>query len=146
MQTAMLQCTLEGHEDDVWEVGFSPDGNYITTGSWDGFVTLWKCHEERTSSRRRGKRREDAEDDELIGEDIDGDGEEDDGDDEERDFDVDSTWLVDDEEQDLASLSRASSPPPIVDLPAPSLLKRKAENGERKLSKRHKASVNFRNS
>jgi WD40 repeat protein len=148
MRTAVLQCTLEGHEDVVWDVGFSPYGNYITTGSEDGFVTLWKYHEESTLelSKRRGKRREDAEhDDELIGEDIDDDGEEDDGDDEERDSDVDS-WLVDDEEQDLASLSRASSPPPIVDLPAPSLLKRKAEDGERKLSKRHKASVNFSNS
>jgi WD40 repeat protein len=145
----MLQCTLEGHEDVVSEVGFSPDGNYITTGSWDGFVTLWKCHEVSTleSSKRRGKRREDVEDDEeLIGDDIDDDGEEDDGDDEERDFDVDS-WLVDDEEQDLASLSRSSSPPPIVDLPAPSLLKRKADSdGERKLSKKHKALVNYRNS
>jgi WD40 repeat protein len=81
----MLQCTLEGHEDVVCEVGFSPDGNHITTGGLDGFVTLWKCHEVSTleSSKRLGNRREDAEDDEeLIGEDVVDDGEEDDGDDE----------------------------------------------------------------
>jgi WD40 repeat protein len=64
----MLQCTLEGHEDVVWEVGFSPDGNYITTEGSDGFVTLWKYHEESKleSSKRRGNRREDAENDEVY--------------------------------------------------------------------------------
>jgi chromatin assembly factor 1 subunit A len=77
---------------------------------------------------------------EPIGEDVVDDGEEDDGDDEERDSDVDS-WLVDDEEQDLASLSRASSPRPIVDLPAPSLPKRKSDDGERKLNKKRKVVV-----
>jgi WD40 repeat protein len=67
MRTAVLQCTLEGHEDVVWEVGFSPYGNYITTGSEDGFVTLWKYHEESKpeSSKRQGKRREVAEDDNM---------------------------------------------------------------------------------
>jgi WD40 repeat protein len=42
MGTAILQCTLEGHEDTVWEVGFSPIGGLITTGDLGGFVTLWK--------------------------------------------------------------------------------------------------------
>ena len=33
--------TLEGHEDWVSAIAFSPDGKYLATGSWDAKVRLW---------------------------------------------------------------------------------------------------------
>jgi WD40 repeat protein len=33
--------TLEGHVDQVWAVAFSPDGQTLASGSWDGTVRLW---------------------------------------------------------------------------------------------------------
>jgi chromatin assembly factor 1 subunit A len=81
--------------------------------------------------------------DEPIGDDVVDDGEDEDRDDEERDSDMDD-WLVDDdEEQNLVALSRNSSPPPIVELPVPSPPKRKADDGERKLSKKRKVVVHL---
>jgi len=35
------QNRLEGHEDEVWSVNFSPDGQLIATASADGTVKLW---------------------------------------------------------------------------------------------------------
>ena len=83
--------------------------------------------------------------DEPIGEDVVDDGEDEDGDDEERDSDMDD-WLVDDdEEQDIAKLTRApSSPPPVnipVPVPVPSPPKRKVDDGERKSSKKRKVVI-----
>ena len=78
---------------------------------------------------------------EPIGEDVVDDGEDDDGEDDDRDSDMDD-WLVDDdEEQNLPSLSRNSSPPPIIDLSVPSPPKRKADAGERNSSKKRKVVV-----
>jgi len=80
---------------------------------------------------------------EPVGEDVVDDGEDEDGDDNDRDSDMDD-WLVDDDEgPDLIELSRASSPRPIVDAPAPvpSPPKRKVDDGERKSSKKRKVVV-----
>lgn len=33
--------TLEGHEDCVTAIAFSPDGKYLASGSWDAKVRLW---------------------------------------------------------------------------------------------------------
>lgn len=75
---------------------------------------------------------------EPVGEDVVDDGDDEDGVDDEGDSDMDD-WLVDDDEgQDLADLSRASSPPPIVDIPVPAVPKRKADDGEQKSGKKRK--------
>lgn len=36
-----LLCTMEGHEDQVQSVLFSPDGTRIVSGSWDFTVRIW---------------------------------------------------------------------------------------------------------
>ena len=41
LQTALTQTTLEGHEDDVTSVSFSPDGTLIASGSYDATIKLW---------------------------------------------------------------------------------------------------------
>ena len=41
LQTALTQTTLEGHEDDVTSVAFSPDGTLIASGSYDDTIKLW---------------------------------------------------------------------------------------------------------
>lgn len=32
---------LSGHSAEVWAVRFSPDGNYVATGSHDGTIRIW---------------------------------------------------------------------------------------------------------
>ena len=44
----LLHGELRGHEDDITAVAFSPDGNYILTGSSDNTARLWE-----TSSGRQ---------------------------------------------------------------------------------------------
>ena len=41
VNTGTLTRTLTGHTDWVTTVVFSPDGNTITSGSWDGTILLW---------------------------------------------------------------------------------------------------------
>jgi len=33
--------TLNGHTDDVWEVGWSPDGSRVATASFDKTARIW---------------------------------------------------------------------------------------------------------
>jgi len=37
------RCRLEGHTDSVIQVGFSHDGAYVATGSYDGSVKIWSA-------------------------------------------------------------------------------------------------------
>ena len=76
---------------------------------------------------------------EAMGEDVVEDGEDEDGDDDDRDSDMES-WLVDDDEEiDLAEGTQGTSPPPVFDLPP--LPKRKAEDSERKSTKKRKVVI-----
>src|SRR5262249_36977260 len=34
--------TMNGHSDWVYAVAFSPDGNLLASGSWNGEVKVWK--------------------------------------------------------------------------------------------------------
>ena len=38
---APLKAIFEGHTDFVWSVAFSPDGQTLASGSWDGKIRLW---------------------------------------------------------------------------------------------------------
>jgi WD40 repeat protein len=39
--TGQLQCTLEGHRDDILWLAFSPDGRSLATADRGGCVKLW---------------------------------------------------------------------------------------------------------
>ena len=35
---------MEGHTNDVYSVGFSPDGKFIVSGSYDNTVRVWDAN------------------------------------------------------------------------------------------------------
>ena len=39
--TGQETLTLKGHTDSVSSVAFSPDGQRLASGSWDGTVKVW---------------------------------------------------------------------------------------------------------
>ena len=43
METAMVPLLLQGHKKRVTSVAFSPDGQYLVSGSEDGTVRRWNC-------------------------------------------------------------------------------------------------------
>ena len=42
LHNAALQCTLRGHKARVWSVASCPTGNYLASGSRNGWVALWR--------------------------------------------------------------------------------------------------------
>ncbi len=46
---------LHGHTDDVWAVAFSPDGEWLVSGSWDRTVRLWDLSPARHTGTGRGR-------------------------------------------------------------------------------------------
>ena len=42
--TGPLKAIFEGHTDFVWTAAFSPDGQTLASGSWDGTIRLWNPH------------------------------------------------------------------------------------------------------
>lgn len=42
-QTASLQCTMSGHQRDIWWVDASIAGHYFASGGNDAHVAIWRC-------------------------------------------------------------------------------------------------------
>ena len=42
--TGKLLHTLEGHTGDIYSVSYSPNGNYVVSGSWDKTVRIWNAN------------------------------------------------------------------------------------------------------
>ena len=39
----LIHCKqqFDGHTGSVWSVGYSPDGKFIVSGSWDKSIRIW---------------------------------------------------------------------------------------------------------
>ena len=46
--------TIEAHKDWIVSVAFSPDGETIASGSWDGTIKLWKISNGKETLRLNG--------------------------------------------------------------------------------------------
>ena len=42
-RTAVQQCEVKGHKDDIWWVDFNDARHYFASGGNDGRVAIWKC-------------------------------------------------------------------------------------------------------
>jgi WD40 repeat protein len=42
---AHLHRTLSGHSEMVWRVAFSPDGQYLASGSYDQTIRVWSARD-----------------------------------------------------------------------------------------------------
>lgn len=54
---ARLHKTITGHSKEVWQVAFSPDGQYLASGSYDQTVKVWRLRDgvlERTLTGHAG--------------------------------------------------------------------------------------------
>jgi WD40 repeat protein len=52
--TGSLLTIYQGHSDAVSAVAWSPDGNYIASGSWDHTVQVWYARTGETIHVYRG--------------------------------------------------------------------------------------------
>jgi WD40 repeat protein len=41
LKTYSVETTLIGHTDGVFSVSFSPDGNKLSSGSWNKTIKIW---------------------------------------------------------------------------------------------------------
>jgi len=53
-QTGKKLKTLQGHDDSVYDVSYSPDGKKIVTASWDGSAKIWDAADGKVLKTLRG--------------------------------------------------------------------------------------------
>jgi WD40 repeat protein len=50
-QTPKLWATLEGHQEVVYAIAFSPDNWMLVSGGMDGFIKLWEVRTGNTQGK-----------------------------------------------------------------------------------------------